>query len=257
MDPRPATDGLRLTPVGVGAAYAAPGEAQSCYLLHAGVRTVCMDLGAGALNRLQTHLRPERLHAVTVTHLHADHMVDLLSLRVYMAWGPGAGRPLDLWGPPGLRELIAGHGEGGLDEAFRLHDLTPPGGEVDLGDGLRLVYREVPHLPPTFALRFERRGASVCFGADCAPNDALVELARGADVLLCECSFGAGEVPAGVPHLTAGDAGLIAREAGVRRLLLTHCYPEFDRDEALAAARAAAGTAVAVDWAVQDRPVDA
>src|SRR5262249_21367956 len=106
---------------------------------------------------------------------------------------------------------------------------------------------EVPHTKPTYALRVEWRGSSLCYSADCAPNDVLPELARGCDVLLAECSYGAGAIPAGVPHLDAAAAGAIARRAGVGRLLLTHCYPEYDRDAALAAAAAAFGGPVA--WA--------
>jgi len=248
--------GLEVVPVGVGSAYARYGEAQSCYLVRCAGAQVCLDMGAGSLNRLQAHLAPEDLTAVVVSHLHPDHMIDLLSLRVYMAWGPAAGRVLPVWGPPGLRDRLAAHGDEGL-HALSFAELAPAGGDVDLGGGLTLRYRTVPHLEPTFALRLELNGASVCFGADCRPNDALVELATDADVLICECSFGAGEVPEGVPHMTAADAGGTARRAGARRLLLTHCYPEFDRDEALAAARRAAGDGVEVQWAVQDHAVRA
>ena len=118
-----------------------------------------------------------------------------------------------------------------------------------------LRHREVPHLPPTHAVRFEHGGRSICLSADCAPSDALVELARGCDVLVCECSFGAGTVPAGVPHMNARDAGAIAARAGAGRLLLVHCSPEFDRDEALALARDAFGGAAG--WARQGEAVAA
>jgi ribonuclease BN (tRNA processing enzyme) len=78
-------------------------------------------------------------------------------------------------------------------------------------------------------------------------------LARGCDVLLAECSYGAGAVPPGVPHLDAAAAGAMARRAGARRLLLTHCYPEYDREAARAAAAAAFGGPVA--WAREGEEV--
>ena len=84
----------------------------------------------------------------------------------------------------------------------------------------------------------------MCFGADCAPNDALPEFARGADVLVTECSFGAGAIPAGVMHLNAAAAGEIARRAQVGQLVLTHCFPEWDPAEAVAFAQAHAGLPV-------------
>lgn len=250
-DPR-----LRIVPVGVGAAYSAPGEAQSSYLVSAAGRSVAIDLGSGTLNLLQRRIAPEDLDALVITHLHPDHCVDLMALRVYMVWGPGAGRVLRVHGPPGLRErLVAFSGSDGWDRAFDFRDLASGGGEIDLGDGLVLRHREVPHLPPTHAVRLEHDGRSICFSADCAPNEELVELARGCEVLVCECSFGAGEVPEGVPHLNARDAGGIAARAGVGRLLLVHCSPEFDRDAALAVAGEAFGGPVA--WARQGEAVAA
>jgi ribonuclease BN (tRNA processing enzyme) len=247
---------LALLPVGVGAAYARPGEAQSCYLVRAGARAIALDLGSGTLNRLQEHVRPEDLGAIVVTHHHPDHCVDLLALRVYLAWGPGAGRAVRMLGPPGLRErLIDFAGPEAWDDVLPFEELTGGEGERDLGGGLALRYRQVPHVPPTFAVRVEAGGAAICFGADCADNDALPALASGADLLLCECSFGADEVPEGVPHLNGRQAGAIAERAGARRLLLTHCFPEHDRDAALAAARREFGGPV--QFAVQGEEVAA
>jgi ribonuclease BN (tRNA processing enzyme) len=247
---------LTLLPIGVGAAYARPGEAQSAYLIRSGDRAVCVDLGAGALNRLQRHVPPEDLAALVITHVHPDHCADLFSLRVYMAFGPGAGRRLRVIGPPDLRaRLMAFGGPEGWEDAFTFEPLVGPAESLDLGDGLGLRCAEVPHLPPTFAVRFDADGSSLCYSADCAQNDALPALAHGCDLLLCECSFGAGSVPEGVTHLNAAQAGAVARTAGAGRLLLTHCYPEYDREAARGMAAAAFGGPV--DWAHQDEAVPA
>lgn len=232
-----ATGVLEFVPVGVGAGYCRDGEAQSCYLVRTPTRTVCVDLGSGALSVLQAHLAPEDLDLLVVSHLHPDHCVDLLALRVYMTFGPGRGHELRVLGPPGLEEHLAAFGGDDEWDAFRFEVLIPERGEVDLGDGLVLSYREVPHLPPTYATRFDYRGSSVCLGADCADNDALPELARDADLLVCECSFGAEPVPPGVAHLNAISAGGIAARARARHVLLTHCPAEFDRADALRAAK--------------------
>jgi ribonuclease BN (tRNA processing enzyme) len=240
---------LLVVPVGVGAAYAADGLAQSCTLVRGGGVAVAVDLGSGALNRLQQEIPPEDLDVVVITHLHPDHCVDMMALRVYMVWGPGRGRVVRVLGPPGLRDRLAAFsGSEGWDQAFRFEELAADGGEVELGGGLVLRHREVPHLPPTHALRFEREGVAACHGADCAPSEALVELAAGCDLLMCECTFGADPVPDGVPHLNAEDAGRIAARAGVGRLLLVHRQPEHDADRALARVREAFGGPV--DWAV-------
>jgi ribonuclease BN (tRNA processing enzyme) len=182
--------------------------------------------------------------------------VDLFALRVYMAWGPGRGRRLRLAGPPGLRAALVGFaGEDGWDEAFAFEELAGDDGALELAGGLALRYARVPHLSPTYALRLDGGGRSVCYSADCAENDALPRLAEGAGLLVAECSFGAEPVPDGVPHLGGREAGRTAARAGVGRLLLTHCYPEFDRDAALAAARGEFGGDV--DWARQGEAVPA
>lgn len=248
--------GLTLLPIGVGAAYARPGEAQSCYLVRAGGHAVLIDLGAGALNRLQGAIDPEALDAVLVTHLHPDHCADLLALRIYLAFGATRAEPLPVIGPRGLRaRLVAFAGEELWDEVLSFEELTPGGGVRDLADGLCLRHAEVPHLPPTHALRLEHEGRALCFSADCARSESLVGLAAGADLLLAECSLGDAPVPEGVTHLGAREAGEIAARAGVGRLLLTHCYPEHDRDAALARARARFGGPA--DWARQDEAVTA
>lgn len=252
-DPR-----LTLVPVGAGAAYGRPEEAQSSYLVRAGEDAVLLDLGGGAFNRLCGLMAPEDLSAVVISHLHPDHCADLMALRVYMVWGPGAGRRLRVLAPPGLRDILAAFsGSEGWDAAFAFEDLARPGGEAELTAGLRLRYREVPHLPPTFALRVDGAGGSLCYGADCAPGPDLPALAAGCGLLVCECSFGATPVPEGVPHMRAADAGRIAAAAGVRLLLLTHCSPEFDRQAALEEARAALGDRGEVAWAREGAAVTA
>lgn len=252
MTPAP----LTLTPIGVGPAYARPGEVQSCYLVRAAGRAVCLDLGAGALNHLQDHVPPRDLELLVISHLHPDHCADLLALRVYMAWGPGNGHRLRVLAPDGTRERMAAFaGEEGWDRAFTFEAFAGDRGTVDLGGGLILRYREVPHLKPTYAVRLDLDGRSLVYGADCAECDELAELARDADLLVAECSSGADPVPDGVAHMNAAQAVAVAARAGARRLLLTHCYPEYDPDAALARARADA--AMPVDWAVQGREVAA
>ncbi len=237
---------LELVPIGVGAAYGRPGEAQSSHLVRAGSTSVLLDLGAGALNRLCAVQRPETLELIVITHLHPDHLADLLALRVYMAFGPGVGRQARVLGPPGLRErLVAFGGDDGWDEAMHFETIEPHGGTVQVGEA-RLRLAPVPHLPPTYAVRAEAGGATLCYSADCAAGDELPALAEGCDLLLSECSFGTGAVPDAVPHLNATSAGALAAAAGARALALTHIYPEFDPAETAAAAAQTFGGPV--DW---------
>ena len=225
-DPR-----LRIVPVGVGAAYSAPGEAQSSYLVTAAGRSVAIDLGSGTLNLLQRQIAPEDLDALVITHLHPDHCVDLMALRVYMVWGPGAGRVLTVHGPPGLRERLSRSRAPTAGTAPSCSASSRPAAARSTSATASCcgTARCRTCRPPT---RFgsSTRAARSASRPTAAPNEALVELARGCEVLVCECSFGAERVPEGVPHLDARDAGGIAARAGAGRLLLVHCSPEFDRD---------------------------
>ncbi len=250
-DPR-----LRLVPLGIGAAVPGPGEAQACHLVRAGSRALVVDLGSGSLVRLMEHTDPRDLEAVVITHLHPDHCVDMMALRVHMVWGGGAGAVLRVIGPPGLRDRLVGFsGSDGWDTAFRFEEFPAGEGTVDLGDGLVLRHREVPHLPPTNAIRVEHGGRAITLGADCAPNTELADLAAGCEVLVCECTFGTGPIPDGVPHLDGRSAGEIAARAGAGRLVLVHGEPGIDRAGAVAQAREAYDGPVA--WAVQGEEIAA
>ena len=232
-DPDRAGQVITLVPVGTGAAFGAAGDVQSCYLVWAGDRAIVMELDA-----------------VVISHAHPDHCVDLFGLHVRMAWGPGQGRVIPVYGPDGLAWRLAafsGSEPWQPQQGLRMEVLAAGAGEVDLGGGVTLRHREVPHLPPTHALRVEHGGSALCYSADCGPGDALVQLAHGCDVLVCECTFGADPVPEGVPHLNGRGAGDIARRAGGGRLLLTHLQPGHDPDVALAQARQAFGGPV--EWA--------
>lgn len=242
---------LSVTPIGVGAAYARTGEVQSAYLVRAGQTTLCLDLGAGALNALQAHLTPHELDAVVISHRHPDHCIDLLALHVYLYWGPGRRRRMRVLGPPGLSDHLRSVGSArGWDESLDF-ETVGDGSAAVVGDA-HLRFAEVPHIPHTFAVRVEHGGRALVYGADCVENDALVALASGADVLIAECGDGPVDVPAS-PHMSGAGAGRTAARAGVGRLLLTHCFPEHDRDATFAAGRSEFDGQLA--WATQGEVV--
>lgn len=240
----PAT--LELIPLGTGAAYGHPHQAQSGYLVRAGDTAVMFDLGSGTFNRLLGHVDPVELDAVVISHLHPDHLADLLAARVYMAHGPGLGHPLQVHAPPGLMERLEGISGGESWAGITATDLPGGGGTLEIGE-LVVRHAEVPHLPPTHALRAECSGRSITYGADCRPNDDLAAFAEGTDILLLEATFGAEDIPEGVAHLNARAAGEMARAAGAGRLLLVHGQPDVDREASVRIAAEAFGGPV--EWA--------
>lgn len=232
---------LRVTVLGSGPAWANPGGACSGYLVSSGSDHVLVECGFGILSRLREQLPLDQLRAVVFSHLHADHFMDLVPLRYGLKYGGLRSDPrLPLFGPPGstrfLRELgCALDGDPHFfDGTYRVEEFRP--GEVlSLGD-LAFEFREVKHYIPSYGMviQAERR---LAFSADAAPCEALVEIAREADLFLCEAAISSLDQddpdPAQRGHLTAGEAGEIARRAAAGRLLLTHYRAREGRDQEL------------------------
>jgi ribonuclease BN (tRNA processing enzyme) len=86
------------------------------------------------------------------------------------------------------------------------------------------------HPVPAYSIRVEHGNKSLVFTGDTGPNDGLIELARGADLLLSEAALKDDDPNNPVDlHLTPADAGEHAKRAGVKRLVITHVPPWFDR----------------------------
>ncbi len=241
---------MRVTVLGSSASYAGPGRACAGYLVQAGEASVLVDCGNGVLANLGRIIDPVTLDAVFVTHRHPDHFLDLYSLQAALRYAPeGPAPPLELHLPPGLADrMTCVHGSHAASEmraAFSTREMEEcrvvefdagRGGGNDGNGPLRFEPRPMEHADPTFGLRVTRGDASLFYTADTAYAEAVVEAARGVDVLVAEATLV--ERYAGkAPHLTPGQAAALAHEAGVGRLVLTHLWPTFDRDEILAEAR--------------------
>jgi ribonuclease BN (tRNA processing enzyme) len=214
-----------------------------------------LDLGTGALANLRRHADYDRLGAVVISHMHADHFIDLIPLRYALRYGSRRrSSKLRVYLPPGglamLRKLVSAFAdEGGefLSDVFDLHEYDPS--QTLRIDAASVRFALTAHYIPTFAMRWERDGASVTYSADTAPAGAVTALARETDVFLCEATLRHGEIEPGVRgHLSAAEAATIARDAGVRRLVLTHYGEESTAQDLDVAARAIyAGEIVVAD----------
>ena len=234
---------MKLTIVGCSGSVPGPDSAASSYLVeHEGYRML-LDLGSGAFGALQRHVQRAEVDAVVLSHLHPDHCLDVAPMIVQRRHGLAAVPPrIPLLGPAGTHDRLAlaydPTSRDGLRDLFDLAAVTP--GERELGP-FRLRFERVDHPVPTHAVRVAAGGRTLVYSADTGPSDALVSVAEGADLLLCEASFEEG--PANPPglHLTGRLAGEHARRAGVGRLLVTHVPPWTDAGRTLDAATAAFG----------------
>lgn len=231
---------MRLTVIGCSGSVPGPDSPASSYAVSAGDFHLLLDLGSGALGVLQRHIGIDRIGAIGLSHLHPDHCMDLCGLYVAAKYSPSAPLPnrIPVFSPVGAAKRMA-HAydlpeDPGMSEQLEFTDWRP---EQRIGPFTIRTVR-VPHPVPAYAVRVECDGRSLVYSGDTGPTDTLVELARGADVLLCEAAFRDAD-PDNPPdlHLTGEQAGEHAAKAGVDRLIITHVPPWFDRHEQAAAAR--------------------
>jgi len=231
--------GLSLTVVGCSGSMPGPESPASCYLVEYDGFQLVLDLGSGALGALQRHVGLDVVGAVLLSHLHPDHWIDLCPYFVARSYDPrGPFLPLDVHGPAATADaLVAAYGPDrkveDLAAAFTFHALGP--GPLQLGP-LSITAVRTAHPVECWAVRIEAGGRVLAYTADTGPSAAVTRLARGADLLLAEAAFLDGAVnPPGL-HLTGRQAGEMAREAQVDRLLVTHVPPWHDPEVALAEA---------------------
>jgi ribonuclease BN (tRNA processing enzyme) len=214
---------VRLTVVGCSGSGPGPTSPASSYLVeHDGFR-VLLDLGNGAFGTLQALADPATVDALYLSHLHADHCLDVAPFIVWHRYsGRSRRRPVPLYAPAGADRRLAAayYGDGApLEDVFDFAVLT--GAPFDLGP-FRVRTARTAHPVECHAVRLDAGGRSLVYTGDTGASAAVVELARAADVLLAEAAHP--DVP-GLPpdlHLTGREAGEHAAAAGVDRLLLTH-----------------------------------
>ena len=245
---------MRLIVLGCSGSGPGPESPASGYLVEAGDAHLVLDLGNGTLGALQRHLDPWELDGVAFSHLHPDHCADFASLVVHRRYHPRppfdpVTRPLPVHAPAEAPDRFAAayapsaaeRATTDLGDVFAFHPLAD-GGSAAVA-GATLTARRVDHLCEAYALRVDQGGRSLVYSGDTGPCDSLVELATGADVLLCEATWPHvsdewDEPPPGV-HLSGRQAGEHAAAAGVGRLLITHVPPWHDGGILLAEAKAA------------------
>jgi ribonuclease BN (tRNA processing enzyme) len=254
---------VRVTVLGKSPSWQDAGGACSGYLVEEGGDALLLDCGNGVFAKLREHRDYVDVGAVAISHLHADHFLDLVPYSYALTYAPRQQPvPVDRWpgtdnparprliAPSGaraaFRRIVGAWGNDDLIEnAFALEEYDP-GADVTVGS-LQLRFREVPHFTPTFAVDISSGdGARFTYGADCRPGEELVEVARGTELLLIEATLPRPERTGVRGHLTPAEAGDHARRAGARRVVLTHISDELDQEWAQEQAAEAFGGPVEV-----------
>ena len=229
---------MRLTVLGSGAACPPAGGASSGYLVEAGGSRILLDCGTGVAAALLARLPDCGIDAVLISHMHADHFVDLLPLRFRLCrdlCGPDS-RRVRLLLPPGGREVLAGFlaavcfPPDFIENTFIVEQYEA-GGRADLG-GLRAEFAAGVLYVPAFAARLDDGSRSLAYTGDTAPSAGVEALAAGASVLLAEATLDQPETTEVRGHMTPAQAAEMALAAGVERLYLTHFWFDADRERA-------------------------
>jgi ribonuclease BN (tRNA processing enzyme) len=214
---------VKLTIVGCSGSGPGPRSPASCYLVERDGFRLLLDLGNGSFGALQGLVEPDTIDAVFLSHLHADHCLDVVPFVIWHRYsGRSSGRRIPLYAPAGAHARLAAAADGqdaDLTDVFDFVDVTP--GRSTIGPFEAETARTV-HPVECHALRLTAGGRSLVYSGDTGPCDPLVELARGADVLLAEAAHPPGPDLSPGLHLTGRQAGEHAAAAGVGRLLITH-----------------------------------
>lgn len=241
---------MHLRVLGSSGSYPAAGRPGAGYLVEQGRTRVWMDAGPGTFAALAAVLDPSLVTAIVISHQHADHLSDVFAAFHAFAYGPEPRTGVPLLAPQAVIDRIIAFDdpEGPDDSLFRTFDLRP----VSDGDGrtigdLEVEFAATSHPVPTVASRWSDGARVLAYTADTGPDGAWPRVADGAHLLLCEATYQGKPGSHAYPfHLTATEAGRIARERGAARLMLTHIPPHLDVTVSVAEAEAVFDRPVAV-----------
>ncbi|NIN70936.1 MAG: MBL fold metallo-hydrolase [Gemmatimonadetes bacterium] len=225
---------MRLVTVGTGTVVPDPERASACHWIEHGEARLLVDCGAGGLQGLaRSGLVWGDVGHLIISHFHTDHIGEIPSLIFALRHALETPRraPLEVWGPTGTRRLFAAWAdalgswlvEPGFEVA--IHELQP-GASVDVG-GVQVRVAKTHHTDESIALRFEAGGWALGYTGDTGPSEELGEFFRGVDLLLAECSL-PDELAVDI-HLSPTSLARLATDAEVKRVAVTHVYPQLRR----------------------------
>jgi ribonuclease BN (tRNA processing enzyme) len=237
---------MRLTVLGKSPSWQDADGACSGYLIEDGETSVLLDCGNGVFSKLRRYRDYTRIDAVVLSHLHADHFLDLVPFSYALTYAPRQ-QPVavDRWPGtdcPACPQLIAPRGardtfrrvvgawgnEDLIENAFNLCEYDPA--ECPTVGSLSFRFQTVPHFTETFAVCVQSAngGGRLVYGADSRPTEELVQFAHGCDLLLVEATLPRPERTGERGHLTPREAGEHGRDAGAKRVVITHISDELD-----------------------------
>lgn len=239
----------------LGSAGSHPGNGRACasYLVSAGDHHLLLDCGNGSVANLLDAVDPAALDAVIISHLHPDHFVDLYGLHYALRFHPTGAKKVDVYAPAGARELMTSLLIGDSADSFVSHlpvHVAAAGERHELGP-FEVELFAAYHPIETLASRIVVDGRIVAYSADSAFTRDLVPCALDADLFICDSTWASRDAPfpEGV-HMTGTEAGTLAADASVERLMITHVFPQREPEQVAADAETVYDGIV---WVARDR----
>ena len=246
---------MRLTIIGSGDAFGSGGRFNTCFMIEALDKKLLLDFGASSLVALKARkIDPNSVDGIILSHLHGDHFGGLPFLLLDAQFLARRERPLAICGPPGTRErlnaacevLFPQSSQNKWRFSLQVSEITPDVPDEFLG--FAVVTTEVVHFSgaPSTAVRLSGSGKTLAYSGDTQWTDALLKIASGADLFICECYDYERDLTGHMswPTLQAKRAAL-----GARKIMITHMNPGMlaKRDEARAAGVLVAEDGLAMD----------
>jgi ribonuclease BN (tRNA processing enzyme) len=248
---------MKLTIVGSGDAFGSGGRTNTCFWLETAKATLVVDFGASALPALKAlKLDPNRIDAIILSHLHGDHFGGLPFLLLDYQFLARRETPLLIAGPPGTRARLEAAMEVFFPKStgtnwrfpWRVEEIAP-GQKADVL-GHSLITTEVVHQSgaPSTALRLSDGETVFAYSGDTEWTDALLPIAKGADLFIAECYAYAGTKITG--HMSWEILKSRLADLGAKQAMLTHMNPEMlgHADEAKAAGVLAAEDGLVLEF---------
>lgn len=223
---------MKITVLGNSGPYPRAGSACSGYLLETDKFKILIDCGNGTLSRLLGIIGSlNELDAIILSHLHSDHISDIMVMRYALGINQAKGtisRSIPLYAPKDPEDIYK---KLQFKNAFIQNEIKQ-NSILTFGD-MKITFKLMLHPIKTYGVIVEKSGKKFVYTADTKYCDSLTQMAKGTDLLLCECNLLEKDRTEDAYHLSAKQVGRTATDSGVKKLLLTHIWPEYDTDDVL------------------------
>ncbi len=220
---------LEVTILGSGASLLSTDRVLSGLMIETAGEPLIFDMGAGVLHRLSCSLNElTRIEHLFVSHLHVDHVTDIVAL-IQSLWLMGYDKTLNIYAPVDMQKManLLGDLFPYLQGKVKLkYHRLEPGFQVKTENWNVLTFPVNHGDFEAYGFHIEAEGKRVIYSGDTAPSKELVKAAKGADLLIHECSLPDRMKEMAPNHTTPGELGKIAAQAEVKTLVITHLYPE-------------------------------